>query len=81
MQEGGGQRPVELQPAVEGLFHAPGCFAQRAQPDHAAAALEGVKAATDGDQMIERLYCVAHALELGADARKDFVGFLDENAQ
>ena len=81
VQEGGCRRPVELQPAVEGLLHAPGRFAQRTQPDHAAAALEGVKAAADGDQGVEGLHRLARAVEFGADAGEDLVGLFDEDAK
>ena len=71
----------EAQPVVEGLLHAPGGFAEVPQPDHAAAALEGVEAAPDGGEHLDVVGVPDQFGEPGGDGLAHIGGFFEEDFQ
>ena len=81
MQQRRGDRPFELQPAVERLLDGPRSLAEAGEADHAAAALEGVEAAADGAQRVRVGRRCAQALELLVQGGEDLLRFLDEDAE
>jgi hypothetical protein len=66
---------------VEGLLHAPGGFAEVAQADHAAAALEGVEAAPDGGEHLDVVGVPDQLGEALGDGVADVLGFFEEDGQ
>ena len=69
------------QPEVEHLLDAPGDFAEFAQADHAARALEGVEGTADVGQRLDIVRLLSQRSEIAADRLENFLGFLDEDGE
>ena len=69
------------QPEVEHLLNTPGDFAQIAQANHAAGALERVEGAAEVGQYFGVVRVGAQGVQVGADGFKHFLGLFDEDGQ
>ena len=76
-----GDRQFEAQPVVEGLLQAPGGFAEILEADHAAAALEGVKAAPDGGEHLHVVGGFLQQRQVAGDGGPNVDRFLNEDGQ
>ena len=81
VQQRRGDRPFELQPAVQRLFDGPGDFAEPGQADHAPAALEGVEAAPQREQRLRVGRRGAQQLELLALGGQHLLRLFDEDLE
>ena len=70
-----------LQPQVQHLLDFPGRFAQVAQADHAAAALERVEGAAHGGQGLEVIRLCAQGRQRFLDPRQHLDGLLEEHLE
>ena len=74
-------RACLVQPAVQYLLDCPGRFAQIGQSDHAAAALQGMEAATQRDERCLIVWRGTHLWQMLVDGCQYFVGFFEEDGE
>ena len=81
VQEFGGDRRDTLEPLIQKLFELPGHFREIVESDHAPAALQRVKCASDGRQSFEVARLLLARGQAAADIAEHFVRFLEEHTQ
>ena len=81
LEQLGGGRLLPLEPAVHDLLDFPGHLAEIGQADHAAASLQGMKAAADRRQHVAVAGPLARARQRRIDIPEHFARFLEEDVE